>query len=161
MNQETLDKMSSLRRDGFTMREIAERVSRSERTVRRYVKNVQPQIQIRMPSDLTSDEFTDWFYDKVLASRRGLVAAASEHWDETFELGLEAVDSAMKSLRELLAGMEKVSIRRLEADESLRDEFFDEFLKNVARDWASDLKTIHSWRQMVQSCRGDEEGADF
>lgn len=159
MNQETLDKMSSLRRDGFTMREIAERVSRSERTVRRYVKNVQP--QIRMPADLTSDDFTDWFYDQVLASRRSLVAAASEHWDETFELGLEAVDSAMKSLRELLAGMEEVSIRRLEADESLRGEFFDEFLKNVARDWASDLKTIHSWRQMVQSCGGDEDGADF
>ena len=67
--------MVSLRRDGFTMKAIAEKVGVSERTVRRYVRGVEP--DIRMPSELDSNELTDGFYDQVLASRRRIVAIAS------------------------------------------------------------------------------------
>ena len=83
------------------MKAIAEKVRVSERTVRRYVRGVKP--EIRVPSELDSDELTDGFFDQVLAARRRIVKVGSEHWDEPFELGFEAVDSAMKSLRERLA----------------------------------------------------------
>ncbi len=146
VNQELLDQMVSLRRDGFTMKAIAEKVGVSERTVRRYVRGVEP--DIRMPSELDSNELTDGFYDQVLASRRRIVAIASEDWAEPVELGMEAVDSAMKSLRELLAGMEIVSIRKLGADESLRDEFFREFMTHVLGDWIRKLKTEHLFREL-------------
>ena len=118
----------------------------SERTVRRYVRGVEP--DIRMPSELDSNELTDGFYDQVLASRRRIVAIASEDWAEPVELGIEAVDSAMKSLRKLLAGMENVSIRKLGADESLRAEFFRDFMAHVLRDWIDVLRTEHLFREL-------------
>ena len=138
--------MVSLRRDGFTMKAIAEKVGVSERTVRRYVRGVEP--DIRMPSELDSNELTDGFYDQVLASRRRIVAIASEDWAEPVELGIEAVDSAMKSLRKLLAGMENVSMRKLGADESLRAEFFRDFMAHVLRDWIDVLRTEHLFREL-------------
>ena len=113
MNNKLIERMVALRRDGFTMKSIAEKVGVSERTVRRYAR-VEP--QIKMPSELNSDEFMASSYDLVLAHRRGLVAAASKSWDEPFEFGFNRVNDAMKELRELLAGMEKVSVRRLETD---------------------------------------------
>ena len=150
--------MVALRRDGFTMKVIAEKVGVSERTVRRYVRGVEP--DIRMPSELDSDELTESFYDQVLASRRRIVAIASEYWAEPFELGMEAVDSAMKSLRGLLAGMENVSIRKLGADDSLRAEFFHEFMTHVHRDWISELKTEHFFREFDGSSGVHEGRAD-
>ena len=158
VNKILLDQMVSLRRDGFTMKAIAEKVGVSDRTVRRYVRGVEP--DIRIPSELDSDELTDWFYDQVLASRRRVVAIASEYWDEPFELGLEAVDSAMKSLRKLLSGMEKVSIRKLGADEALRAEFFHDFMTHVRRDWLSELNVIRIFRQFTWQSEAYEDQAD-
>ena len=158
VNQELLDQMVSLRRDGFTMKAIAEKVGVSERTVRRYVRGVEP--DIRMPSELDSNELTDGFYDQVLASRRRIVAIASEDWGEPVELGMEAVDSAMKSLRKLLAGMENVSIRKLGADESLRAEFFRDFMAHVMRDWVDILRTEHLFRELGWPSGVDEERPD-
>ena len=103
--------MVSLRRDGFTMKAIAEKVGVSERTVRRYVPGVEP--DIRMPSELDSNELTDGFYDQVLASRRRIV-----------------------------------SIRKLGADESLRAEFFRDFMAHVLRDWIDVLRTEHLFREL-------------
>ena len=159
MNNILLGQMVSLRRDGFTMKAIAEKVGVSERTVRRYVRGVEP--DVRMPSELDSDELTDRFYDQVLEARRRIVATASELWDEPVEVGFEAVDSAMKSLRERLAGMEKVSIRKLGADESLRAEFFHDFMAHVLRDWAIDLKTEHDLREFHRKFGGYEEQPDY
>ena len=158
MNNRLLDQMVSLRRDGFTMKAIAEKVGVSERTVRRYVRGVEP--DIRMPSELDSDELTDRFYDQVLEARRRIVATASELWDEPVEVGFEAVDSAMKSLRERLAGMEKVSIRKLGADESLRAEFFHDFMTHVRRDWIDELKTDRFLRDFALQFGGYEEQPD-
>ena len=156
MNNKLIERMVALRRDGFTMKAIAEQVGVSERTVRRYVRGVEP--EIRMSSALSSDELTDSFYDQVLAYRRWIVSNASEHWAEPFELRLDAVDSAMKSLRELFKGMEKVSIRKLGAHESLRAEFFAEFIEQVGHDWIAELNTIRLWRRIVrQSKHGEPE----
>ena len=152
MNNVLLDQMVALRRDGFTMKVIAEKVRVSERTVRRYVRGVEP--DIRMPSELDSDELTESFYDQILACRRRIVATAAELWDEQFELGFEAVDSTMKSLRKLLAGMEKVSIRKLAADESLRAEFFLEFMTHVRQDWVNELDTVRFLREFDRKFGG-------
>ena len=143
VNNKLIERMVAMRRDGFTMKAIAEACGVSERTVRRYVRGVEP--KIKMPSELNSDEFTDWCYDQVLAP---------------FEVGLDRVDASMKSLRELLAGMEPVSIRRLEADESLRAEFCQEFLADVARDWVAELNMERVRRRFVRLSGHHDEGAD-
>ena len=158
MNKKLLDRMVSLRRDGFTMKEIGEKCGVSARTARRHLHGIKP--EIRMPSQLNSDELTDSFYDQVLEYRRWIVSCASEHWAEPFELRLDAVDSAMKSLRELFEGMEKVSIRKLGADESLRAEFLEDFLAQIGREWKSELYTIRAWRRVVRRSRAHEERAE-
>ena len=141
------------------MKAIAEKVGVSERTVRRYVHGVEP--EVRMPSEVNWDELTDGFFDQVLAARRIIVKAGSEYWAEQFELGFEAVDSAMKSLRERLAGMEKVSIRKLTADESLRSEFFHEFMTYVRQDWINELKTVQVFRELDRKFGGYTERPDY
>ena len=141
------------------MKDIAEKVGVSERTVRRYVRGVDP--EIGMPSQLGSDELTDGFFDQVLAARRRIVKVGSEYLAEPFELGFEAVDSAMKSLRKLLAGMEKVSIRKLAADESLRAEFFHEFMTHVRRNWVNELNTVRVFRELDRKFGGYTEKPDY
>lgn len=46
VTQETIDEMAPLRRQGLTFKEIGARVGCSERTARRYVANVQPQLHL-------------------------------------------------------------------------------------------------------------------
>ncbi len=138
VNQTLLDKMVALRRCGYSMREIAEEVDRSERTVRRYVKDVEPQVELRDVFDTA--QLMDWFYDEVLARRRWATTQAGEHWDESFDLGVEAVDSTMKLLRQRVESMEEISLRRLKSDEALRRQFFEEFISPVILRWISVLR---------------------
>lgn len=46
VTQETIDQMAELRRQGLTFQEIGRRVGRSERTARRYVGDVRPQLHL-------------------------------------------------------------------------------------------------------------------
>lgn len=46
ITQETVDEMAALRRQGLTFKEIGRRVGSSERTARRYVGRVRPQLQL-------------------------------------------------------------------------------------------------------------------
>lgn len=48
MNQVLLDRMVELRKKGFSHREIAQKVGRSERTVRRYTKGISPRVELPM-----------------------------------------------------------------------------------------------------------------
>ena len=146
MNNKLIEQMASMRREGFTMRAIAEEVRVSERTVRRYVSGVVP--EIRLPSELNLEELADLFYDDILAQRRLLLKMVFEEWEESFELDFEAVDAAMQSLREQLSGMDKITIKRLGAGEELRAEFFAEFITRIAQEWIDQLKAIRFVRDM-------------
>ena len=65
--------MHRLRRNGYTNREIAEKVSRSERTVRRYVGDIEPDVKLR--PEFGSDQLMDWFYDEIPGA-----CAAEAYW---------------------------------------------------------------------------------
>ena len=121
------------------MREIAKKVHRSERTVRRYVKGVEPHVELR--TDLDSAELMDWFFDELLSKRRWITAAASKHWKEQFDFGVEVVDSAMRLLRERLGAMDEITVKRMRANESLRRQFFEEFMSPVLNRWARGLNS--------------------
>jgi Homeodomain-like domain-containing protein len=146
VNQTLLDKMVALRRSGYSMREIAGKVGRSERTVRRYVKDVEPQVELRDVFDTA--QLMDWFYDEVLARRRWTTTQAGEHWDESFDLGVEDVDSTMKLLRQRVESMEEISLRRLKSDESLRRQFFEEFISPVILRWISVLRGVQMQKML-------------
>lgn len=164
VNQVVLDKMVTLRRSGHSMQEIAKKVGRSERTVRRYVKDVEPHVELR--EDLDSTELMDWFFDELLSQRRWITADASKHWNESFDLGVEVVDSTMKVLRERVEAMEEITVMRLKADESLRRQFFKEFMEPVLLRWVRGLNVVrgrkvldrhfgpHGWEEV------DEDAGD-
>ncbi|NIM49325.1 MAG: hypothetical protein GTO22_08705 [Gemmatimonadales bacterium] len=128
------------------MQEIAQKVHRSERTVRRYVKRIEPHVELR--TDLDSAELMDWFFDELLSQRRWITAQASEHWKEQFDLGVEAVDSTFRLLRARLEAMDEVTAMRLAADESLRRQFFKEFMSPVIIRWARGLNSIRVQRML-------------
>jgi len=146
VNNQMLERMAALRRDGFTMRAIAEEVGVSERTVRRCVRGVKA--ELRKPSERTLDDLVADFYDQVFETRRALVTAASELWHEEFDLDIAALDAALKSLRDRLAMLDKVSLRRLIADESIRSKFLQEFMDDVVRRWGAELTLIRCCRQL-------------
>ena len=135
------------------MREIAKKVHRSERTVRRYVKRIEPHVELR--TDLDSIELMDWFFDKVLSQRRWITAQASDYWKEEFDLGVEAVDSTFRLLRARLEAMDEVTVMKLRTDESLRRQFFKEFVSPVIIRWARGLNTVR-----VQKMLDRELGPD-
>ncbi len=146
VNQAVLDKMVSLRRQGYSMQEIAKKVHRSERTVRRYVKRIQPHVELR--TDLDSAELMDRFFDELLSKRRWITAAASKHWKEQFDCGVEVVDSAMRLLRERLGAMDEITVKRLRADEPLRRQFLNEFMSPVILRWARGLNSVRVQRML-------------
>ena len=142
-------------------REIAEKVSRSERTVRRYVRDIEPDVKLR--PEFGSDQLMDWFYDEILAKRRRLVAAARKKWDESFELGVDLVDETMRSLRERIEAMDEITIRRMTTDEEYRHEYFEEFMWSVLERWVSDLNALRQWREVFRNNFGLDtyyEGGD-
>jgi hypothetical protein len=57
VTQETVDEMATLRRQGLTFKEVGQRVGSSERTARRYVGRVQP--QLHLPSANPEPEVED------------------------------------------------------------------------------------------------------
>ena len=150
VNQDVLDQMRRLRRSGYTLREIAEKVERSERTVRRYVKDVEPDVRVR--PDFGTNQLMVWFSEKILEYRRSLIAYMQEEWDEVLELGVEAVDEATTELRKRLEAMDKITIKRMMTDDTeFRQEYFEEFMTPVLRNWASNLNFLRNVRQLREA----------
>ena len=149
VNQDVLDEMHRLRRSGYANREIAEKVGRSERTVRRYVGEVEPDVKLR--PDFGATELMAWFYEKILVDRRSLVAAVLKEWGEVFELGVDAVDETTRALREHVRALDEITIKKMAADESYRLEFYEEFMAPVRKEWVSNLKGQRDWRQLKRS----------
>src|SRR5438128_12663114 len=65
VNQVLLDRMVELRKQGFSHREIAQKVNRSVRTVGRYLHGVTPQLQL--PTTPKRVDVLTWCSARVLA----------------------------------------------------------------------------------------------
>src|SRR5947199_8782300 len=65
VNQVLLDRMVELRKQGFSHREISQKVNRSVRTVGRYLRGVSPQLQL--PTTPTRVDVLAWCRARILA----------------------------------------------------------------------------------------------
>ena len=65
VNQVLLDRMVELRKQGFSHREIAQKVNRSVRTVGRYLRGVSPQLQL--PTTPKRVDVLAWCSARILA----------------------------------------------------------------------------------------------
>ena len=117
MNQKLVNQMVALRRQGFSHREIADKVERSERTVRRYTRGVTPRLELPR-----QHEPVDVLSDCVQSILRGRT-----------RLGLDTreTDEMIKALRRTLEPMDPLTIDWLASDRQARRDFLLEFLRNV------------------------------
>src|SRR5438093_2257500 len=116
VNQVLLDRMVELRKQGFSHREIAQKVNRSVRTVGRYLRGVSPQLQL--PTTPKRVDVLGWCSARILAW-------VLPHW----KLTPKEVDVMLKRLRKVIAAKDPLTVQWLAANEEPRREFlFYEFL---------------------------------
>lgn len=120
VNQPILDRMIDLRQQGFSMNEIAADVGRSERTVRRYVQGITPELRVDDHAATGVDVF-EWCANELLKNK------------ERLGLSLRTIDLLVKRLRPVLGGKDEWTLSRMAESEALRREFlWKEFWRSVA-----------------------------
>ena len=125
VNQVLLDRMVELRRQGFSLEQIAAKVQRSERTVRRYVQGVTPQLQLPTAPKRV---------DVVLALAKVIV-----YYRTKWGLSGKEVDYFHKKLRKELGKKDPMTLEWMSTDPAARQEFLlKEFLPRAF----SEIKTI-------------------
>jgi hypothetical protein len=113
--------MVALRRQGFSHHEIAEKVGRSERTVRRYTKGVAPQVELPAHPKCV---------DVLVACSKVILALR-----QRLELDTAEVDLVLKALRKALDTKDPLSLEWLGTDRQARVDFLvNEVLRQVMPD---------------------------
>ena len=140
VNQVLVNRMVTLRQQGFSHREIAQKVDRSERTVRRYTKGVSPQLQLP-----TTPKRVDVLVacTKVILELRGRL-----------ELDTAEVDVVLKALRKTLDQKDPLTLEWLGTDSHARGDFLvDEVLRKVVPG-INTMRHIRRIREQLRACGG-------
>ncbi len=148
VNQVLLDRMVALRRQGFSHEQIAEKVQRSERTVRRYLRGVAPKLELpAVPKQVD-----------VLARCSQLIL----HWLPKLQLDTQEVDLVLKKLRKTLAQKDPLTLEWLATDPRARGDFL---VKEFLRSAMSDIRVRRDIERIKQELGGfddevEEESGD-
>ncbi len=140
VNQVLVNRMVTLRQKGFSHGEIAQKVDRSERTVRRYTKGVSPQLQLP-----TTPKRVDVLVacTKVILEVRGRL-----------ELDTADVDVVLKALRQTLDQKDPLTLEWLATDSHARgDLLVDEVLRKVMPG-INTMRHIRRIREQLRACGG-------
>ena len=142
VNQVLVTKMVTLRQQGFSHREIAEKVERSERTVRRYTHGVRPQVAVP-----TKDKRVD-----VLAHCARIIV----HGRERLELTTQEMDFLFRLLRKAFEGRDPLTRDWLATDARARVDFL---VHEVLWPGMSDIK-LKRWVDQFREQVGGGEIVD-
>jgi hypothetical protein len=138
--------MVALREQGFSHREIGQKVDRSERTVRRYIKGVSPKLEL--PSQPKRVDVLVACSNVILALRQRL------------ELDTAEVDLVLKALRKALDQKDPLTLAWLGTDRHARGDFLvNEVLRQVMPG-INTVRHIRRIREELGDCGGqviDEE----
>lgn len=149
VNQVLVNRMVTLREQGFSHREIAQKVDRSERTVRRYTKGVSPKLELP-----TQPKRVD-----VLVACSKVILGLRQR----LELDTAEVDVVLKALRKALDQKDPLTLEWLATDRHARVGFLvDEVLRKVMPG-INTLRHIRRIREELRACGGeviDEEYPD-
>jgi transcriptional regulator with XRE-family HTH domain len=148
VNQVLVNRMVALREQGFSHREIAQKVGRSERTVRRYTKGVSPRVELP-----TQPKRVD-----VLAACGRLIL----DWRKQLELDTEEVDAVLKELRKALDRKDPLTLEWFAIDARARLDFMlHAFLRQVMPG-INTMRHIRRIREELRACGGQviEEGPE-
>lgn len=134
VNQEAVDEMAKLRRQGLTFKEIGARLGCSERTARRYAGVVEPQIKMPPaspapePKDTRQlrDSLARWFSDSLYGAK---------HYPQP-RMSVRFMAEATRLIRERLAEMDHLTLELAFKDREMKNRF----LKEVVGPLYSDFK---------------------
>ena len=146
VNQVLVNRMVTLRQQGFSHREIAQKVARSERTVRRYTNGVSPQLQLP-----TTPKRVDVLVacTKVILELRGRL-----------ELDTAEVDVVLKALRQTLDQKDPLTLEWLGTDSHARGDFLvDEVLRKVMPG-INTMRHIRRIREQLRACGSEVVGEE-
>ena len=158
VTQETIDQMADLRRQGLTHKEIGERTGCSERTSRRYVGNVEPQLQLpqRNPEPETNpralrERFAAEFLEILYADKE--LRSFTVVWHKLDADSAEAIwggppsilflSEAERLIRERLDGLGDLALRLMARDRRSQDRFLRETVGWLYQDYTA----WHQFRQ--------------
>lgn len=149
VNQVLVNRMVALREQGLSHREIAQKVDRSERTVRRYTKGVSPKLELP-----TRPKRVD-----VLVACSKVILGLRQR----LEFDTAEVDVVLKALRKALDKKDPLSLEWLGTDRHARVGFLvDEVLRKVMPG-INTLRHIRRIREELGAGGGevmDEESPD-
>jgi transcriptional regulator with XRE-family HTH domain len=141
VNQVLLSRMVALREQGFSHREIAQKVGRSERTVRRYTKGVSPRVELP-----TQPKRVD-----VMAACGRLIL----DWRKQLDLDTEEVDAVLKELRKALHRKDPLTLEWFATDERARLDFMlYEFLRRVMPG-VTTMRHFRRITEQIRACGGE------
>ena len=149
VNQVLVNRMVALRRQGFSHLEIAKKVLRSERTVRRYLRGVSPRLEL--PTAPKRVNVLAWCSARIVA------------WRQRWKLTAQEVDSVIKRLRKTLDEKDPQTLQWFATDPEARREFLvEEFFPAALRDVDSDRqiqRVINELRACGAQINEGEESA--
>ena len=137
VNQVLLDRMVELRKQGFSCREIAQKVQRSERTVRRYTRGVGP--EVTLPTKIKRVDVLAHCGEIILYGR------------DRLELTTQEVDHLFKKLRKTFEQRDPLTRDWLATDSRARLDFL---VHEVLRPGMSDIK-LRRWIEHFRELVGD------
>jgi AcrR family transcriptional regulator len=127
-----LDQMHDMRRRGFTMPDIAARTGVSERTVRRYVRGVEPKLERPEPEKL---DLTRWCIERSQVLRR------------IAKITVLDMDHVIRTIHAQLAKLDPETRKWLEADEEARFEFLHKIVWRRAARAIGNQRSIDRFRE--------------
>lgn len=139
VNQVLLDRMVALRHQGFSHQHNAEKVQRSERTVRRYLRGVVPKLELPAAPKRVD----------VLARCTQLIL----QWLPKLKLDTQEVDVVLKKLRKTLEQKDPLTLEWLATNPRARGDFL---VKEFLRSAMSDIRV----RRDVQRIKDELGGFD-
>ena len=160
VTQETIDQMAEFRRQGLTHKEIAERTGCSERTSRRYVGKVEPQLRLpeRNPEPEAEaprqmrERFASEFLEILHRDER--LRSFTLRWRKVDEDTHEAIwggppsilflSEAERLIRERLDGIGDLALRLLARDKQSQRRFLREVIGSLYADYVQ-------WHQFAQN----------
>jgi hypothetical protein len=141
VNQVLLGRMVALREQGFSHQEIADKVGRSPRTVRRYTKGVSPRVELPTQPNRV---------DVLVACSKVILALR-----ERLKLDTEEVDVVLRALRKALTRKDPLTLEWLGTDPRAREEFLiNEVLRKVMPG-INTMRHIRGIMEQIRACGGE------
>jgi hypothetical protein len=121
VNQESIDEMAELRRQGLSFADIGARVGCNERTVRRYVGQVQP--QLHLPEAVPVPEVQDPRRMREALARELSSTLYNHRPSPQPSLSVAFMAEATKLIQEGLEEVPPLTLELMQQDEELRKNF--------------------------------------